>query len=111
MPNGWPAWERFLNEVKTGAQKIAQQEAADFLDAATKDTQAFLNDLERDLETWTQQLASEQLSMAEFEFLVKGKKDLAQMIALTQAGLAAIRIDRIRNALIDLVIKAASKMI
>lgn len=104
-------FDDFLHEIKTGAQQIAQQEAAEFLDAATKDAQAFLNDLETDLKTWTQQLASGQLSSADFEFLVKGKSDLAQMVALKKAGLAAIRIDRIRNALIDLVIKAASKMI
>ena len=104
-------FDDFLHEVKTGAQRVAQQEAAEFLDAVTKDAQAFLNDLETDLKTWTQQLASEQLSLTDFEFLVKSKKDLAQMVALKEAGLAAIRIDRVRNALIDLVIKAASKMI
>jgi len=104
-------FDDFLHEVKTGAEQIAQQEAAEFLGAATKDAQAFLNDLETDLKTWTQRLASGQLSLTDFEFLVKGKKDLAQMVALKEAGLAVIRIDRVRNALIDLVIKAASKMI
>ena len=101
----------FLNEVKTGGVEIAKQEAVGFLDAATKDVEAFLNDLKADLERWIQQLAAGQLSMTDFEFLVKGKKDLAQMVALKQAGLAAIRIDRMRNALIDLIIKAAGKMI
>lgn len=104
-------FDDFLHEVKTGTQQIAQQEAAEFLEAATKDAQAFLNDLETDLKTWTQQLASGQLSLTDFEFLVKGKKDLAQMVALKEAGLAVIRIDRVRNALINLVIKAAGKMI
>ncbi len=104
-------FDDFLNEVKTGAVEIAKREAADFLDAATKDAQAFLNDVKTDLKTWTQQLAAGQLSMTDFEFLVKGQKDLAEMVALKEAGLAAIRIDRMRNALIDLIITAAGKMI
>lgn len=104
-------FDDFLHEVKTGAREIAQREAAELLDAATKDAQAFLNAVEEDLRRWTQQLASGQLSMDDFKSLVKGEKDLAQMVALKEAGLAVIRIDRIRDALIDLVIKAASKMI
>lgn len=104
-------FDDFLHEVKTGAREIAQREVAEFLDAAAKDAQAFLNAVEDDLRRWTQQLASRQLSMDEFESLVKGEKDLAQMVALKEAGLAAIRIERIRNALIDLVVKAAGKMI
>ncbi len=38
-------------------------------------------------------------------------KDLAQMHALTQAGMAAVRVDRIRVAVIDLVIISAGKLV
>ena len=34
--------------------------------------------------------------------LVRGQKDLAEMLALKQAGMAAVKIDRIRVAVIDL---------
>ena len=47
------------------------------------------------------------MSKDELDFLIRGKKDLAKMNALTQAGLTAVRIDQIRLALIDLLVKAA----
>jgi hypothetical protein len=56
-------------------------------------------------------MADGTLAPKDFAFLVRGKKDLATMNALTQAGLAAIRIDQIRSAMIDLIITAAAKMI
>jgi hypothetical protein len=104
-------FDDFLEEVKTGVVAIARSEAADFIKQASDDGQAFVNALRADLETWTRQLVAGQLSAADFDFLVKGKKDLATMNALTQAGLTAIRIDRIRTAVINLIVTAAGKMV
>ena len=100
-----------LQEIRAGVVTIARKEAADFVKQATDDGQQFLDALEADLKEWTKQLAAGRLSAADFAFLVRGKKDLAEMRALTEAGLAATRIDRIRSAVIDLVITAAGKMV
>jgi len=104
-------FDDFLQEVRSGVLDIARGEAAEFLKEARDDGQKFVDAFRADLEAWTQQLAAGQLSIADFEFLVRGKKDLAKMAALTQAGLAAIRIDRIRTASIDLIIKAAGRFV
>jgi len=101
----------FISEVKTGIVDIAKTQAKDFVAEATSDGQAFLDALKADLQTWTKQMADGTLAPKDFAFLVRGKKDLATMNALTQAGLAAIRIDQIRSAMIDLIITAAAKMI
>jgi hypothetical protein len=104
-------FDDFMSGVKTGIIDIATKEAKDYLGAAQADGHAFLDALKADLQTWTQQLASGALSPGDFAFLVRGKKDLATMNALTQAGLAAIRIDKIRAAVIELIITAAGKMV
>ena len=104
-------FDRFFQELKNGASEIAKREAAEFVPEATDDGQDFLEAIKNDLETWSKQLADGELSKEDFAFLVKGKKDLAKMKALTQAGLAAIRIDRIRLAMIDLIITAAGKIV
>lgn len=104
-------FDAFLQEVRAGAVVIAQREAKDFVTQAGADADRFARTLRADLEIWTGHLAAGQMTAADFAFLVRGKKDLAEMQALTQAGLAAIRIDRIRAAVIDLVITAAGKMV
>lgn len=104
-------FEEFFKELKKGARKVAKKEAAKFTQAATDDGKDFLEAIKIDLGTWTNQLAQGKLSPENFAFLVRGKKDLAQMKALTQAGLAAIRIDRVRMAMIDLIITAAGKLV
>jgi hypothetical protein len=44
------------------------------------------------------------LTTEEFEWLVNSQKDLIQMAALKQAGLAAIRIDQFKASLLNMVV-------
>lgn len=104
-------FQEVVDEVKQGLVQIVTREGTGFLNEVLTDGEAFLRATKDDLELWARQLAAGQLSKNDFEFLVRGKRDLAAMAAATQAGLAAIRIDRIRAALIDLVVMAAGKLI
>ena len=104
-------FDAFFKELKAGMAEIAKKEATDFVSEATSDGDVFLNAVKADLKKWAKQYAEGKLSKENFEFLVKGKKDLAKMEALTQAGLAAIRVDRIRMAMIDLIITTAGKLV
>jgi len=104
-------FDAFLKEVKAGVIAIARGEAKEFAKQARADSKKFVDAIRADLEKWTRQLAAGELSKGDFDFLVRGKKDLAEMNALTQAGLAAVRIERIRTASIDLITTAASKLV
>jgi hypothetical protein len=55
-------------------------------------------------------LADGNLTREDFEFLVRGKKDLAEMEALKQIGLGKIRLNRIRDQIIDTVIGSVFKV-
>ncbi len=106
-----PDFDQFFRELNDGARDIAMREASGFVKEATDDSNDFLEAIKGDLEIWAKQVANGTLSVQDFEFLVRGKKDFAQMKALTRAGLAAVRIDRIRTAMIDLLISAAGKLV
>ncbi len=104
-------FDGFLQEIKTGITNIAKTQAASFIQEAESDGKAFIDAAKADLQNWTKQLADGKLTPSQFKFLVQGKKDVAEMAALTQAGLAAVHIDQIRSAVIDLVITAAGKLV
>ncbi len=103
-------FEQFLKALRDGLKALVADTIQDFSQAATKDGQAFLKKARADLERWTKALARGQLSKADFEWLVQGKKDLAEMEALKQAGLGLVRVDQFRSSLIDLVVGTAFKV-
>ena len=97
----------FLESLKKGLEEIIKKNWKEFKDAAEKDGNAFLDKTKEDLKRWTKLLAQGDLTKDDFEFLVAGKKDLAELEALKLAGLAQVRLERFQNALISLVIDTA----
>jgi hypothetical protein len=100
-------FDDFLENLKKGLEELAKKNWAEFREAAEKDGKAFVEKTKEDLRRWTKLLAQGDLSKDDFEFLVAGKKDLAEMEALRQAGLTLVRLERFQNALISLVIDTA----
>ena len=97
----------FLESLKKGLEEIINKNWKEFKDAAEKDGKAFLDKTKEDMKRWTKLLAQGDLTKDDFEFLVSGKKDLAELEALKLAGLAQVRLERFQNALISLVIDTA----
>ncbi len=97
----------FLESLKKGLEELIKKNWKEVKDAAEKDGKAFFDKTEEDLKRWTKLLAQGDLSQDDFEWLVAGKKDLAEMEGLKQAGLAMVRLERFQNALISLVIDTA----
>ena len=102
-------FDDFLDEVLAGAKQLARKDLAGAVRAAEQDTRAFLKKAKDNLSTWTTALQAGELDEDEFEDLVHGQKDLIVLATLTQKGIAAARLQRFRDALIDLVIKSALK--
>ena len=99
----------FLSTVKNDLLDFAKDNFEEYKDELLKDGSAFLEKAKSDIERWTDGLVSGALSQSDFEFLLKGKKDLAQMEALKQIGLSKIRISKITNGIIDVVVGSAVK--
>lgn len=105
-----PDFNDFLDALKGEIVDLAQSNWEEFRDAAVQDGEAFLKKTKGDLKRWTRLLEQGELSREDVEWLIKGKRDLAEMEALKQAGLAAARIDRFRSALIDRVISTTFRV-
>ncbi len=99
----------FLNSLKNDLLNFAEDNLKEYKDELLKDGNTFAKKLKNDLERWGQGLISGALSKKDFEFLVKGKKDLAEMEALKEAGLAKVKISKFRDGVIGIVINSALK--
>jgi len=104
-----PTFNEFLSTIKDDLLEFAKENLEEYKDELLKDGNAFVKKTKIDLERWTEGLASGALSKNDFEFLLKGKKDLAEMEALKQLGLSKIRISKITNSIIDVVVSSAVK--
>jgi hypothetical protein len=104
-----PTFNDFVSTLKNDLLDFTKENLEEYKDEILKDGNAFVEKTKEDLQRWTEGLASGALSQADFEFLLKGKKDLAQMEALKQLGLSKIRISKITNGIIDVVIGSAIK--
>lgn len=105
-----PDFNDFLKTLKDDLLKVAKDNLEEFKDEILKDGTAFTQKTRNDLERWALALADGNLTKEDFEFLVKGKKDLAEMEALKQIGLGKIRLNSIRDQVIDTVIGSVFKV-
>ncbi|MCR4289438.1 MAG: hypothetical protein NUV86_04160 [Candidatus Scalindua sp.] len=97
----------FISSIEDSIKSLAKETLGDYKDVAVSDGKEFLETTRVDLKRWTEQLAGGELSKDDFKFLVAGKKDLAELHGLTQAGLALVKIESFRNGVIDIVVNAA----
>lgn len=104
-----PTFNDFVSTLKNDLLNFTKENLEEYKDEILKDGNAFVEKTKEDLQRWTEGLASGALSRADFEFLLKGKKDLAKMEALKQIGLSKIRITKITNGIMDVVVGSAVK--
>jgi hypothetical protein len=100
-------FDDFINAVTEGAKDLAKDIFNGFENQAKEDVKAFANKAEADLKRWTKLLAEKKLTEQDFGDLVQAKKALAEIHALTQAGIALTKLERFRSGLINLVIDKA----
>lgn len=103
-------YDEFVEAVLGGAKDLARQVFDGLEDNARADAKSFLEKTEADLKCWTRLLSLREITERDFADLVHAKKALAEIHALTQAGVALIRLERFRSGLIDLVIDTAFKV-
>ena len=91
------------DQSKALAEKLFKQ----YTHQALIDVRDFLEKSKDALRRWVEDLDRGDLDKDEFESLIKGRGDLAEMRALKQAGLAAVQIDTFTNGVLDIIVSAA----
>ena len=83
-----PTFNDFVSTFKNDLLDFAKENFDEYKEELLKDGNSFLEKSKSDIQRWTEGLASGALSPADFEFLIKGKKDLAKVAAFVQAARA-----------------------
>jgi hypothetical protein len=102
-------FDKFLNTLREDLKSVVKEHAEGFGREVTSDSIDFASKMKNDIERWAGQLARGELEREDFEWLLAAKKDLAEMQALKMKGLAQVRIDRIRNAVVQTIAGSALK--
>jgi hypothetical protein len=104
-------FDEVLQTIGEEVAKLAIGELSNFKDQLVEDAKAFATKKAADLERWTRLLAAGDLDEEEFKLLLLGAKNLLEIRAETYVGIAKARIDQLRKAVFDIVIKAATSLL
>lgn len=97
-------FKHVVDLLKSNIANLAEATVKNYIKQATEDGHKFIDSSKEKLERWAIQLAKGDLKPDEFEWLVDSQKDLLTMTALKQAGLAQVRVDQFKAAVLNLVV-------
>jgi hypothetical protein len=104
-------FDQLFQDLKTGAITLAKTSLDSYVEQAKADGQAALDAMKTNLSHWTQEVENGAMTIDDLEFLLQEEAALDEMTALKQAGLAEVRIDQYKNALINLVLGTVTGLI
>jgi hypothetical protein len=104
-------FQNVFDTLKQGIVDLAKTTGAQYATQAEADGQSFLDSSKADLQNWSTQLVNGTLSKDDFTDLLQGQKDLFELTALKQAGIAAIALDTFKNGVFDLIEKTVFALI
>jgi hypothetical protein len=97
-------FDEIFSALKEDIIALSQATLKNYIKDAKHDGLKILDASKEKLQRWTELLSEGKLTTEDFEWLVMSQKDLVEMQALKQAGLAAIRIDQFKNSVFNLLI-------
>lgn len=95
-----------LNTIKTGIMGLAQSTLKNYLPQAESDAKNIADAIKDNVQTWTAQLTSGQISPDDLKFLISGNEELLKIDALTQAGIVAIQLDQFKQGVVNIIMTA-----
>ncbi|MGN8226071.1 hypothetical protein [Gracilimonas sp. BCB1] len=104
-------FDAFLETLKTDLTEVVSDFGEDLKDDLLNDAGDFAFQTKEDLIKWSKMLKDGEISADDFEFLLKAKKDLAEMEALKQRGLTQAKLDKLKLAIMDTVAGSVKKVI
>ena len=104
-------FDQLYQQLQCSAELLAKNTLQEFEKQAKADGQQVLEGLKANLQRWAEEVEAGALTKEDFAFLLQGEKSLDEMIALKQAGLAAIQVDTFKNSLINLIIGTLTSVI
>jgi hypothetical protein len=100
-----------FNQIKDEVIAVAKEDFKTLAAEAASDGTSLLHNIENKLKKYIKQLADGVITQDDFKLLVSGNKDLVEMSALTQAGLAEAEADAFKQKIFDIIINSVFSLI
>lgn len=104
-------FDRFLETLRTDLDGVIKEFGEDLKEDILNDAEVFATKTRDDIERWSKQLKEGELNPKDFEFLIKAKKDLAEMEALKQKGLGQAKLDKLKADILNTVVGSVKKVL
>lgn len=100
-----------LAEAQVQIKELAIASAKEYSATAIAAGNELLTSMKSDLERWTQMLANQQITQAEFDLLAKSYKTEIIIASLEQAGMATIKATELSLSILNTVIEVSIKFV
>jgi hypothetical protein len=101
----------FWIQLITNVESFAEEKWNELKEDAVEDSKDFLTAVKDDVQRWISLLAEGKLTSDDLLWLIKGKRDLAQLLFLKEKGLAKPELDKFFVGLLETIISTAFKLI
>ena len=103
--------EKLLKELKAQLLALLEGSFNEFKPELQKEITFFLEQSKEKLVRWTLLLADKSITVDEYKWLIKSQKELLTLKALQTAGISKIRINNLKNNIIQTIIKTVLMVI
>jgi hypothetical protein len=101
----------FWAQLLLNVESFASEKWNDLKDDAVDDAKKFLTEVKDDVQRWISLLVEGKLTSDDLLWLIKGKRDLAELLFLKEKGLAKPDLDKFFEGLLDTILSTAFKLI
>jgi hypothetical protein len=101
-----PDFDTFFTSLTARIGKLLAGAAGHHVKDAQRDAKAFVEAARADFERWMALTAAGQLTPEDVAWLVQGKQELAQLLALKRVGLAEVELVKLRHAVVQVAVEA-----
>ncbi|WP_452603173.1 hypothetical protein [Pontimicrobium sp. MEBiC06410] len=104
-------FEALLKELKASILGLFGEKWDDLKKESKKDVEQFLAESKVKLERWTKLLANGDITLDDFEWLLKSQKDVLLMKALHKAGVSKISLGHFKNKIIKTIVDTVKTIV
>ena len=104
-------FEELLKLLKEELLKVLGEGFSEYKEESKEDIEAFLEESKVKLERWTKLLVSKDLTVKDYEWLVKSQKDILVLKALYKAGASKRRLGHLKNKIIKTIVETVVKVV
>ena len=105
------AFMEFWAQVLANVETFAADKWNELKEDAVEDSKKFLTEVKDDVQRWISLLAEGKLTSDDLGWLIKGKRDLAELLFLKEKGLVRPDLDKFFEGLLETILSTAFKLI